>query len=174
MVFARYVGVLRPGGRRRACASSPIGAVVVLSAVNYLGVRQGSRRADDVHDRKVAAIVADHRRRFAAGPAPAAGRFDSRRRRAPRRSPFSEFPLAVVAGLFAFGGWHMVTYAAEETREPERTIPRALLVGDADRDGCYIALKPRTCHVLPLDKIAARRASRPTRPTRCSGAAARR
>src|SRR6185295_8243461 len=30
------------------------------------------------------------------------------------------FLRALVAGLFAFGGWHMVTYAAEETRDPER------------------------------------------------------
>ena len=29
------------------------------------------------------------------------------------------FLLAIVAGLFAFGGWHMVTYTAEETRNPD-------------------------------------------------------
>ena len=32
------------------------------------------------------------------------------------------FLRALVAGLFAFGGWHMVTYAADDTRYPERTI----------------------------------------------------
>src|SRR5205085_2180302 len=41
------------------------------------------------------------------------------------------FLRALVAGLFAFGGWHMVTYAAEETRDAERTIPRALMLGTA-------------------------------------------
>ncbi|NIR46593.1 MAG: amino acid permease, partial [Gemmatimonadetes bacterium] len=41
----------------------------------------------------------------------------------------SDILTALVAGLFAFGGWHMVTYNAEETVEPERTIPRALLLG---------------------------------------------
>ena len=41
---------------------------------------------------------------------------------APSPAPIAlaRFLLAVVAGLFAFGGWHMVTYAAEETRDPER------------------------------------------------------
>ena len=41
------------------------------------------------------------------------------------------FLRALVAGLFAFGGWHMVTYAADETRGPEKTIPRALMLGTA-------------------------------------------
>ena len=34
------------------------------------------------------------------------------------RAPFREFVLAVTAALFAFGGWHMVTYTAGETRDP--------------------------------------------------------
>src|SRR4029079_3569076 len=66
----------------------------------------------------------------------------------------SKVPLAVVAGLFAFGGWHMVTYAAEETRDPERTIPRALTVGVAIVTVCYIALNAAYFHVLRPDKIA--------------------
>jgi APA family basic amino acid/polyamine antiporter len=73
---------------------------------------------------------------------------------APSVSP-SRFPLAVVAGLFAFGGWHMVTYAAEEIRDPERTIPRALLVGVLVVTGCYIALNAAYFHVLAPERIAA-------------------
>jgi len=40
-----------------------------------------------------------------------------------------EFLLAISAGLFAFGGWHQVTYAAGETVNPVKTVPRALLIG---------------------------------------------
>ena len=61
----------------------------------------------------------------------------------------------MVAGLFAFGGWHMVTYAAEETRDPERTIPRALVVGVLIVTACYVALNAAYFHVLAPDKIAA-------------------
>ncbi|MEZ5285328.1 MAG: hypothetical protein R2712_11085 [Vicinamibacterales bacterium] len=43
------------------------------------------------------------------------------------------FLLAVGAGLFAFGGWHMVTYTAGETLEADRTIPRALVIGITSR-----------------------------------------
>jgi basic amino acid/polyamine antiporter, APA family len=64
------------------------------------------------------------------------------------------FALALVAGLFAFGGWHMVTYAAEETNEPEKTIPRALVVGVLIVTACYVALNAAYFHVLAPDVIA--------------------
>ena len=43
--------------------------------------------------------------------------------RARRRTIRAGFLRALVAGLFAFGGWHMVTYAAEETRDAAADDP---------------------------------------------------
>jgi len=63
------------------------------------------------------------------------------------------FLRALVAGLFAFGGWHMVTYAAEETRDPERTIPRALMLGTAVVVVTYLALNAAYLLVLPFDRV---------------------
>src|SRR5439155_14768800 len=65
------------------------------------------------------------------------------------------FLRALVAGLFAFGGWHMVTYAAEETRDPRRTIPRALMLGVAVVVLIYLALNAAYLMVLPLDRVLA-------------------
>src|SRR6185503_16063898 len=65
------------------------------------------------------------------------------------------FLRALVAGLFAFGGWHMVTYAAEETRDPERTIPRALMLGTAVVVVTYLALNSAYLLVLPFDRVLA-------------------
>jgi APA family basic amino acid/polyamine antiporter len=48
----------------------------------------------------------------------------------------------------------MVTYAAEETREPERTIPRALLFGVLIVTACYVALNAAYFHVLLPEQIA--------------------
>jgi APA family basic amino acid/polyamine antiporter len=64
------------------------------------------------------------------------------------------FALALVAGLFAFGGWHMVTYSAEETRQPERTIPRALAIGVALVTACYVLLNAAYFHVLTPSEVA--------------------
>jgi APA family basic amino acid/polyamine antiporter len=146
VVVARYtVGSAAPGDPRiRAVA---VAAIVGLSAINYLGVRPGSAVQTGLTLAKVVAIAillallagfgASH------PPAPA-GHIDPR-----------GFLKALVAGLFAFGGWHMVTYAAEETREPRRTIPRALMLGIAVVVAVYLALNAAYLFVLPLDRVLA-------------------
>ena len=58
----------------------------------------------------------------------------------------------MVAGLFAYGGWHMVTYTAGETRMPATVIPAALLAGVAIVTACYVALNLVYLRVLPLDR----------------------
>jgi len=63
--------------------------------------------------------------------------------------------LGLSAGLFAFGGWHMVTYSAAETEDAPRTIPRALMIGTAIVTVAYIALNGAYLAVLPLPQILA-------------------
>jgi APA family basic amino acid/polyamine antiporter len=64
------------------------------------------------------------------------------------------FTAATVAGLFAFGGWHMVTYAADETKRPERTIPRALIIGTLIVTVCYIGVNVAYLRVLSPAAVA--------------------
>jgi APA family basic amino acid/polyamine antiporter len=155
MVFAQYLAFFVPVGDVGVRVLA-VGGVVALTAVNYVGVRQGSLVQTTLTILKVAAIVAIIIVAFALGPRepllPPSTGFASQ----PANAPFrvSQFPLAVVAGLFAFGGWHMVTYAAEETKEPEKTIPRALFIGVVIVTACYIALNAAYFHVLVPDKIA--------------------
>ena len=146
MVFARYLGVLVPMSdpTLRLVAA---GAVIVLSAVNYVGVRQGSSLQTALTVVKVVAILAVIVLAFAIGPRAAVPSLASG-----DVSPRG-FLLAVAAGLFAFGGWHMVTYAAGETIEPQRTIPRALIVGTVIVTGCYVLLNAAYLHVLPVTRV---------------------
>src|SRR6185437_11698833 len=64
-----------------------------------------------------------------------------------------DFVTAVGAGVFAYGGWHMVTYSAGETRDAERTIPRALVIGMAVVTVSYIALNAVCLYLLPMDRV---------------------
>jgi basic amino acid/polyamine antiporter, APA family len=155
-VFARYVGFFFPVGDvgLRAIAAT---AVVILTAVNYVGVRQGSLVQTTFTALKLVAIAAIIVAAFAfrrTDPCnvPSLGFATSCASSAVFTA--SKVPLAVVAGLFAFGGWHMVTYAAEETRDPEKTIPRALVIGVAIVTLCYVALNAAYFHVLRPDQIA--------------------
>jgi APA family basic amino acid/polyamine antiporter len=155
-VFARYVGFFFPIGDigLRALAA---GAIVVLTAVNYVGVRQGSLVQTTFTALKLVAIAAIIIAAFAFRRSdPCVVITNGFALTCDTTAVFtaSKVPLAVVAGLFAFGGWHMVTYAAEETRDPERTIPRALVIGVAIVTLCYIALNAAYFHVLRPDQIA--------------------
>ena len=155
MVFARYVAFFVPVGDAGARALA-VGAVIALTAVNYVGVRQASLVQTTLTILKVVAIAAIIVVAFALGPrnGAVAPMVTEGFAANPRTFTMSQFPLAVVAGLFAFGGWHMVTYAAEETKEPERTIPRALWVGVLIVTACYIALNAAYFHVLAPERIA--------------------
>jgi len=148
VIVARYTAYFVPLGDV-AMKAVAIASILLLSAVNYAGVRQGSRLQTFLTAGKVAAIGAmilagfalGHPAGPAAGPAPAAG-------------GAGDFLLAVSAGLFAFGGWHMVTYNAEETVDPERTIPRALTLGVLIVTVCYLALNAVYFYLLPVATVA--------------------
>ncbi len=146
-VFARYAGYFVPLGDR-ATQVVAVGAILVLSGVNYLGVKFGGRvqlAFTLVKVLAVAGIIAvgwtmsDGVAATAAAP--------------PADIGAENFLLAVAAGLFAFGGWHMVTYTAEETVDPARTIPRALMIGVVVVTVCYIGLNAVYLRVLPIQQV---------------------
>ncbi|MGH9483186.1 MAG: APC family permease, partial [Terriglobales bacterium] len=64
------------------------------------------------------------------------------------------FLLAVSAGLFTFGGWHMGTYAAGETRAAAKTIPRAMVAAILIVTACYLGLNAAYIRVLPWRQVA--------------------
>ena len=148
IVFARYAAYFVPLSDvgLRAVA---ILAIVFLSAVNYIGVRFGGRVQTAFTVVKVLAVVAIIILGWALSgsvpPSPPSVDLPP--------VTLANFGLAVAAGLFAFGGWHMVTYTAEETINPTRTIPRSLLIGVAVVTVCYIGLNAVYLRVLPIEKV---------------------
>jgi len=151
MVFARYVGYFVPVGDV-GLKLIAVGAVLALSAVNYFGVRQGSLVQSTLTIAKIVAIAVIIAIAFVLGPREAVAPAVASVPGAPIDA--DAFAIALVAALFAFGGWHMVTYTAEETQEAERTIRLALLFGVSIVTVCYIALNAAYFHVLPTSAIA--------------------
>jgi basic amino acid/polyamine antiporter, APA family len=151
VILARYLQYFVPLGTTGARAAA-IAVIVLLSAINYLGVKPGSAVQLTLTAIKVLAVAALVIVLFAFGGA--AHRALSPETGSSAASSARNFALAVAAGLFAFGGWHMVTYAAGETREPRRTIPRALLIGVLVVTACYVLLNAAYLFVLPLGQVA--------------------
>lgn len=144
VVFARYVGYFVAVSQQVIA----IAAIGVLSAINYVGVRQGSAVQTFFTIVKVVAIALLLILVFSGGQPPSAVLTAEG-----RRPPPHDFILALVAGLFAFGGWHMVTYSAEETRDPKKTIPLALTIGTLIVTLCYLGLNYAYLRVLPLERL---------------------
>src|SRR5688572_9209567 len=153
-VFARYAGYFFPMGDA-ALRGVAVGAIVVLSVVNYIGVRFGSRVQTTFTVVKVLAVVAIILAGMLIDPAPAPGSPAAAGGIFSYAFDAGDFLLAVGAGLFAFGGWHMVTYTAEETKDPERTIPRSLVLGTLIVTVCYVGLNVVYLSVLPIESVIA-------------------
>ncbi len=155
MIFARYVAFFVPLGDVGIRVVA-VGAILTLSAVNYVGVKHGSTlqalftlgKVIAVGLMILAGLAFGHRAEPAAAALAAAAA-------APGDFGPVEFSLALVAGLFAYGGWHLVTYNAEETVDARRTIPRALFVGVVVVTVCYIGLNWVYLYVLSLEAVAA-------------------
>ncbi|HET9983665.1 MAG TPA: amino acid permease [Longimicrobiales bacterium] len=150
LVFARYAAVLLPVGDA-AIPLLAVGAIATAAAINYVGVQYGGRVQAAFTVAKVAAIALLIVAAFVLGgrvPAHFVGPA------APPPVSGTGFARALAAGLITFGGWHMITYAAEETVDPRRTIPRALFVGILVVTACYMALNAAYLYVLPLDTVA--------------------
>jgi len=125
ITFAQYS--LRLLGRNPADASvaAPI-AIGVVAAVNLLGVKPGSRLLNVLVVLKFVALAALIGGGLMFPPAVGPNVVPVH---PPPSGGFVAFGGALVPILFAYGGWQSVNLVAEETREPRRTIPRALIVG---------------------------------------------
>jgi APA family basic amino acid/polyamine antiporter len=152
VIFARYMAFFIPldASGTRAVA---VAGILVLSAINYVGVRSGSIVQTAFTAGKVLAIAVMIVIGLLLG-GQAASPSGAEAVAAPAPS-FQTFALAMIAGLFAYGGWHMVTYAADETIEPRTTIPRALLIGVGTVTVCYLLLNVVYVYVLPVEAVRA-------------------
>ncbi len=125
MVFARYVGGLVPLGDAGVQAVAVAG-IVVLSVINYVGVRPGSAVQTGADDRQGAGDRRAARRAVRIGGVACAG---VRRRRADRRSAGSSRRWSPACLRSAAGTWSPTP--PRRRAIPERTIPRALMIGTA-------------------------------------------
>jgi APA family basic amino acid/polyamine antiporter len=62
--------------------------------------------------------------------------------------------VAMSKALFAYDAWNTVTFAAEEVRDPERSLPRALLAGTIVTTLAYTAACAVYLDVIPLSSMA--------------------
>ncbi len=63
------------------------------------------------------------------------------------------FGLALVSTLWAFDGWADLSYAAGEVKDPQRTLPRALIGGTIMVIAIYLLANVAYLAVMPIEEI---------------------
>lgn len=127
VTFADYAVVLLALGEG-AQLPLAVGSIILLSAVNYTGVRPGAITQNIFTILKLVALGAV----IAAGLAAAAGLLPAAAPAEALQAPDNvvlAIGAALVPVLFACGGWQQTNFIAEEIVEPERNLPRALVIG---------------------------------------------
>jgi APA family basic amino acid/polyamine antiporter len=61
--------------------------------------------------------------------------------------------LSLVFAYFGYSGWNAAVYVAEEIDDPEKTLPRALLIGTALVALLYLALNGLYIYANPLEEM---------------------
>lgn len=126
--FASYTGALF-GIPDRFLPWLAAGAILVLSALNYVGVRPAAWTQNIFTLLKLAALVI----LIAAGLLLSPETPPTPNSQLPTPAGFSATFLALATAfvpvLFAYGGWQQTNFIAEELVEPEKNLPRALVLG---------------------------------------------
>lgn len=150
VAFASYLSALFPviGARPLFGALSALAAIWVLTFVNIAGVRGAGNVQIVTTVLKLLPLLAlaifgfAHFNPQLLIPGPQAG------------PPLHAISLSVAATLFAFIGVECATIPAAHVRNPEKTIPRATLLGTAIAAVVYIACTTAVMGLLPESVLA--------------------
>jgi len=66
---------------------------------------------------------------------------------------FSVFAAAFIPVIFAYSGWNAVIYIAGEVKNPERNLPRALLMANLIVIGLYLAINMVYIYAVPVTEM---------------------
>jgi APA family basic amino acid/polyamine antiporter len=151
VTFASYMATLAGLGPA-ARLPLAVGAIVLLSAVNYVGVRPGAITQNVLTVLKLGALGI----LIAAGLILTAVTPPSE-----QHLPAAHGGLVLAVGaalvpvLFACGGWQQTNFVAEELIEPERNLPRALVAGVSIVVAVYLLANLAYLRTLGIAGLAA-------------------
>jgi APA family basic amino acid/polyamine antiporter len=150
VTFSIYLGYFVPLPPVAAKAIA-VTLIAVLSAVNYLGVKEGAWVQRTFTCLKVVALVILIGAAFFTRASVPAAAIES----VPGQAGFAHFGVAMAACLMAYNGWSYVSFVAGEVRNPERNLLRSLVIGMAVVAVLYISANLAYLKVMTIPQIAA-------------------
>jgi amino acid transporter len=153
-VFATYVHPLigAPAESQKWLA---MGAVALFTFVNCLGVNSGTKTQNIFTTAKVIGLLALGLFAFSSGKGSMANLAMSGAGVAMKHPLPIAIGLGLVTILYTYDGWIDVTYCGGEVVRPERTFPRAILLGTLVCMGLYILANVAYMYLLAPAEMAA-------------------
>ena len=151
--FATYVGFFFPlgdGGTRAVAVASIVG----LTVLNSLGVRLGAITQNVLTLTKIGLVIVLIVVGFVlpgGGVANLAPLWSD----APLGEQIASFGVALVAVLWAYDGWIEVTYVGSEVKDPERNMPRSIILSTFIAIALYCLVTASFAYVLSPAKMGA-------------------
>jgi APA family basic amino acid/polyamine antiporter len=130
-----------------------VGVIVILAAVNILGVRLGARMMVVLTLLKVGLLLLIVCWGFGSGLGDWANFTPFAARKASADPMLPALALTGVAGFFSFAGWWDLSKLAGEVRQPARTLPRALLLGLLIVTVLYILTSAAFLYLVPTEQV---------------------
>jgi APA family basic amino acid/polyamine antiporter len=125
--------------------------IAIVGAVNYFGIHRGAVLQNISTVFKVGALALLVVLGFALGsPAVTPEGGILAQRAAVGLSPFL---LAMVAILWAYDGWADLAFVGGEVKDPQRTLPRALLIGTGTVVVLYLAANLVYLYLIPIQAM---------------------
>jgi APA family basic amino acid/polyamine antiporter len=66
----------------------------------------------------------------------------------------SALAVAFIGVLWSYGGWHHVSFMAGEAKDPQRTVPRAMMIGAGIVTLVYVLANLAYMRMLPIEQLA--------------------
>ena len=129
-----------------------IAATLLISWLNYLGVKKAGKFQLIFTSLKVVMVIVIVLLGFAAS---SGGWHNFATEFVGAKGGMAGFMAALVAALWAYDGWNDLNMVAGEVRDPERSIPRALIIGVGIVAALYMGLNAAVQYVLPAPAVAA-------------------
>lgn len=137
-----------------------VGAILLLSAINIVGVSPGAVTQNLFTVLKLAALAALIGAGIFAATATANTEMAGQAVSGPATGwgTIVAMGTALVPVLFAYGGWQQTNFIAEEIIEPEKNLPRALILGTAAVVVVYVLANVTYLRALGAAGLAASQA----------------
>lgn len=130
--------------------------IILLTIINMLGVKEGGRIQNLLTVSKILAILVLVGAAFMFGSGTVTNFSTPSSTIAPTgMALFLAIVLTMNKALWAYDGWNSVTAVAGETHEPQKTIPRALMLGSLSILAIYIIINLAYLYILDIDALAA-------------------